>query len=307
MSRILITGGSGLIGQELCKLLHQQGFEPILLSRNPAKITQWTAFEWDLDRGWVDPQLFDQPIDYLIHLAGAGIADARWSDQRKELIIDSRSQSLKILAQAFREARQELKAFISASAVGIYGDRGNEVLSEESAIHKERKDDFLVQSCIAWEDAAKAFEGLTARISHLRIGIVLSTRGGALAKMLPSYQFHLGAYFGDGEQYYPWVHISDLCRMFLFLIQRGKAGVYNGVGPDPVQNKTMAHILAKATGKKSLILPAPRFALRLAMGEMANVVLYSARVLPKRLEEEGFKHRYRDLQAALVDLIENKR
>lgn len=182
MSRILITGGSGLIGQELCKLLHQQGFEPILLSRNPAKITQWTAFEWDLDRGWVDPQLFDQPIDYLIHLAGAGIADARWSDQRKELIIDSRSQSLKILAQAFREARQELKAFISASAVGIYGDRGNEVLSEESAIHKERKDDFLVQSCIAWEDAAKAFEGLTARISHLRIGIVLSTRGGLWPK-----------------------------------------------------------------------------------------------------------------------------
>lgn len=306
MSRILITGGSGLIGQELCKLLHRQGFEPILLSRNPNKIKDWTAFEWDLKRGWVDPQLFNQPIDYLIHLAGAGIADARWTAKRKQLIIDSRSQSLKVLAQAFSTAGQELKAFISASAVGIYGDRGNEVLDESSAIHSERKNDFLIQSCIAWEEAAKAFQGLTARITHLRIGIVLSTQGGALAKMLPSYQFHLGAYFGSGQQYYPWVHIEDLCRMFLFLVEQGKAGVYNGVGPDPIQNKTLAQLLAKATNKKSLILPAPEFALRLAMGEMANVVLYSTRALPKRLEEEGFQHRYRDLQAALEDLLERK-
>lgn len=306
MNRILITGGSGLIGQELCKRLHRQGFEPILLSRNPSKITQWTAFEWDIKRGWVDPQLFNQPIDYLIHLAGEGIANARWTDKRKELIVESRSKSLDVLAQAFRQAGQELKVFISASAVGIYGDRGNEVLDETSAIHEERKKDFLIQSCIAWENAAKTFHGLSARITHLRIGIVLSTQGGALAKMLPSYQFHLGAYFGSGKQYYPWIHIEDLCRMFLFLIEKGKPAVYNGVGPTPIQNKTMARILAKATNKKSLILPVPSFALRLAMGEMANVVLYSARVLPKRLEEEGFQHRYRDLQAALEDLIERK-
>ena len=241
--------------------------------------------------------------DYIIHLAGAGIAEKKWSTERKSEIISSRVDGVSLLAKLINGMKNKPKAFISAAAIGIYGNRGEELLDENSPIKKESKE-FLVQSCIAWENSTEEINKMGIRTALVRIGIVLSTKGGALAKMLPGYKFGTAAYFGNGEQYFSWIHIDDVCKAFIFMMEQENCkGVYNAVAPNSEKNKAFAKTIAEAKKQKAILIPVPAFALKLAMGEMSAIVLDSARVYPKRLLDAGFEFEHTELKEALEDLM----
>jgi hypothetical protein len=241
-------------------------------------------------------------VDYIINLNGAGIADKRWTPERKKLLIESRTKSAKLIKSALEIAEHKPKAYISASAVGFYGDRKDEKLYETSS----KGEGFLAECCHLWEESAIELGPFVDRLIIDRIGIVLSTKGGALPKILMTRQFGVYNYFGSGQQYYSWIHIDDLCRILLSQIENDSfVGVYNAVTPEPLTNKQFTTEI-KETLNGKLIIPAPVFGLRLMLGEMANVVLNSNRVIPKRLKEHSFNFKYNDLGKAVNDLIKNK-
>lgn len=302
MPTVLIAGGTGLIGTHLSKLLKSRGYQVNHLSRTRDLHAPFPAYQWDLNKGTIDAEAI-QTADYVINLAGAGIADKRWTPARKKLIIDSRVESAALLLRAFEEHNHRPKAYISSAAVGYYGDRGAEWLDEEAAPGQG----FLAESCIAWEKAIQGVAESGLRTVALRIGIVLSTQGGAMEKMMLPMNFAAATYFGDGSQYYSWIHIEDLCRLFIWALENEKAaGFYNAVAPEPVTNKELTTTLGEAMNKPSVLVPAPAFALRLAMGEMADVVLSSARVSSQKVVEAGFKFAFTDLLEAMRDLIRRK-
>ena len=302
MPTILIAGGSGLIGSRLSHLLREQGHDVLHLSRRPRPNAPYPTYRWDTGEGYIDDEAV-QRADYAVNLAGAGIADKPWTKARKQLIIDSRTEGARLLLSAFRRLQHFPKAYISSAAIGYYGDRGNEWLNETS----KPGQGFLPESCVAWEAAAGEVADAGIRTVAIRIGIVLSTQGGAMEKMLLPFQFRLGAYFGDGSQWYSWIHIGDLCRMFIKAVEDDSMqGVYNGVAPNPATNKELTEAIKGALGKPALAVPAPAFALRLAMGEMADVVLSSARVSSKKIEAAGFEFSFPTLGEALPDLLERR-
>lgn len=305
MKTVLITGGTGLVGQRLSELLEANDYKVRHLSRTENLDARFPAYAWDIESGEVDERALEG-VDYLIHLAGAGIADKSWTDERKKVIVDSRVKSLELLEEKYKERpfEERPKALISASAIGYYGDAGEQPLDETSSAGF----DFLSETAIAWEQAAQNFTRINIRTAIVRIGIVLSTKGGALEKMLPSYSMGVGAYFGDGEQYYSWIHIDDLCRIFMHLLEFEAAeGPYNGTAPSPVPNKEFAKAIAKAKEQYALMVPAPTFAMRLFMGERANVVLEGTRAIPLRLRETDFEFEFPNLIPALKDLFKHKK
>lgn len=296
MQTILVTGGTGLIGKALTALLQSKGYSVLHLSRRDNPRAAVPAYAWDIAKGYIDPEALER-ADGIVHLAGAGIADSRWTAARKRELYDSRVLGTRLLTEQILRASKRPRVFVCGSAIGYYGNRGDEILTEESAAGNG----FMTDICRDWEAAIEPLRAQGLRCPVLRIGIVLSDRGGALAKMLPSYRFRLGAYFGNGKQYYSWVHIDDICRMLLFLLEQPHAdGVYNGTAPNPVPNAEFARSLARALQRPSLIVPVPAFALRLAMGEMADVVLHGCRVLPQRLQSAGYTFVHPDLEPALA-------
>lgn len=302
MSNILIAGGSGLIGQRLSKLLAERGHAVAHLSRSKPGNSPYPVFQWDPAQGEIEAEAIRQ-ADYVINLAGAGIADKPWTAARKELIIRSRTDSARLLQESFTRFDHQPKAYISASAIGYYGNRGDEWLDETAAPGSG----FLAESSVAWEKSIAKVAQSGIRTAALRIGIVLSTQGGAMEKMLLPFNFGLGTYFGDGSQWYSWIHIDDLCQMFVKVLEDdAMQGFYNGVAPEPVTNKELVAQMKTALGKPGLILPAPAIALRLAMGEMADVILSSARVSSRKIETAGFAFRFPRLLPALKDLLERK-
>ena len=307
MKKVLVTGATGLIGEKLCKLLTDNHIEPLVLSRRGGEFSKYRTFEWNLQANYINESIFDEKIDAVVHLAGAGIDDKRWTKSRKKEIIDSRVNGVELLAKYFAKMPLENrpKRFVSAAAIGIYGNAGEEWVDESTPIQSD-SDSFLVQSCLEWEAASSVISDMGIPTALLRIGIVLAKEGGALSKMLPSYKFGLGAYFGNGSQYYAWVHADDICRMFLFLLQRPDlTGVFNGVAPNPIRNKALAGDIAKALGQKALLMPVPKFALQLAMGEMAVIVTDGARVRPKRLEALGYEFSFSNALDALKDILKD--
>lgn len=302
MATILITGGTGLVGQRLSQLLTTQGDKVIHLSRKENLNATYPAYQWDLKKGTIDLKAIEQ-ADYIVHLAGANVADQRWTKSYKKIIIDSRVKSAALLQKAIQEAEYKPKAVIAASAVGYYGNRGETLLTETSSKGKG----FLSDVVEDWEIALNDFNPLVERTVFLRVGIVLSTQGGALAKMLPSYYVRTGAYFGNGQQYYAWIHIDDLCKMFIKGIKDATMkGIYNAVAPNPVTNKTLAYKIADALDKPSIILPTPAFGLRFAMGEMSSIVLDGANVSAQKIMNAGFKFDYSEVLPALKDLVKRK-
>ncbi|MCH2043089.1 MAG: TIGR01777 family oxidoreductase [Saprospiraceae bacterium] len=300
MKTILITGGTGLIGQRLSQKLKEKGYQVRHLSRRANPNATFPAYQWDLSKNHVDPKAFEG-VDSIVHLAGAGVVDKRWTTARKKEIEASRVNGIKLLYQYLSQKEHTVKSFVGASAIGFYGDTADRINTTETEAGK----DFLSEICVRWEKASLAMEQLDLRTSLIRIGIVLSTKGGALEKMLPSYKVRIGAYFGDGEQYYSWIHINDLCKIFVEAIENeNMQGIYNGVAPEAVSNKHLAKTIAKAMDKKALVMPVPAFALRLAMGEMAVAILDSTRVQPNRLLENKFVFDHPDLEQALRDLLE---
>ncbi len=302
MYTILIAGGTGLIGSHLSKMLTDQGHTVHLLSRTADPDAQYKTFVWDVMKGEIDEAALSS-ADFVINFAGAGIADKRWTNERKKLIIESRVKGNELLARELPK-HPGVKAYISASAIGYYGDRGTERLPESAPAGK---DGFLSESVVAWENSIEEVAATGLRTVTIRIGIVLSTKGGALEKLLLPFNFWLGVYFGNGEQIYSWIHIEDLCRMFIMAIEDEKMqGVYNGVAPHPVTNKKFTEITAKALDKSALLVPSPSFAMRIAMGEMADVVLSGSNVLSEKIEAEGFTFQHPELKIALEDILKRK-
>lgn len=300
MQTVLITGGTGLVGSRLSRTLKERGYKVIHLSRKENLNSTFPAYKWNIDKGEIDNRALKQ-ADYIVHLAGAGVADKPWTKKRREIIIDSRVKSGALLQQKLKTIGKRPKAIICASASGYYGDRGGQLLDESASKGKG----FLVEVVEKWEAANNGFNEVCDRVAQLRIGIVLSTLGGALQKMLPTYKARVGTYFGSGDQYYSWIHIDDLANMFIHAIENETVnGVYNAVAPNPVTNKRLAEAIGEGMGKSVFLVPAPAIALRLAMGEMSSIVLDGVRLCSNKIQNTGFRFLYDEVSYALRDVIE---
>ncbi len=302
MATILLAGGTGLIGMHLSQLLTGQGHRVLHLSREADPEAKYPAYAWDIKKGTVDEAAI-RLADYVINLAGAGIADQRWSDKRKRVIIASRTEGTRLLKDAFVRLGHRPKAYLAASAIGYYGSRGDQLLTEDD----KPGTGFLAESTILWEKAIAEVAATGIRTLAIRTGIVLSTKGGALEKMLQPTTVFASTYFGDGQQWYSWIHINDLCRLYLAALDNDTyEGFYNGVAPAPVRNITLAQDIKTAKDKPVVVLPVPAFVLHLVLGEMAHTVLDSARVSAEKAKEAGFTFDYPQLLPALQHLLESK-
>lgn len=298
MATILIAGGTGFIGTHLSRRLLADGHTVRHLSRSAQPDSPYPTFRWDVNAQTIDEAAFAS-IDYVYNLAGAGIVGARWTDERKRIIITSRTQSAHLLGKTMQRLGVQPKLYLSSSAVGYYGDRGEELMTEDQT----PGDGFLSESCVAWEAAVHEVEAMGFPVFINRTGIVLHPHEGALEKMLLSMNVNVSTYFGDGQQYYSWIHVDDLVGIFVHALDNHLTGTYNGVAPSPETNKTLAEAIPKAMDKTALVIPAPTFALKLAMGEMSHTVLDSCRCSAEKIAEAGYSFRFPELGKALEDLL----
>ena len=295
--RILVSGASGLVGSALIPALEARGHQVVKLVRSPATSSSAEA-TWNPDAGQIDLSRAGN-IDAVVHLAGANIAQ-RWTPEVKRRIRDSRVEGTRLLSAALAKLPVPPKVLVCASATGFYGDRGEEWLDERSAPGHG----FLADTCREWEAAADAARGRGIRVVHLRIGIVLTSKGGALSKMLPAFRLGIGGRLGDGRAYWSWIELNDLIEAILYaLATELLQGPVNVVSPNPIINADFTETLGRVL-RRPTILPAPRFALELLLGEMAReAVLASCRVKPSRLLETGFQFRLAELEPALRHLL----
>lgn len=294
--RIAVSGSSGLVGSALITALHDAGQDVMPLVRAGGSGTD--GIPWDVAAG-PDPEAMEG-VGAMVHLAGENIADGRWSQARKRRIRDSRVDGTRGIAAALARMQAPPGVLVCASAIGFYGDRGEEVLREDSA----PGDGFLPEVCQAWEGAADPAREAGIRVVHLRFGIILSTDGGALAKMLFPFRMGLGGKVGSGDQYMSWITLDDAVGAILHALQtEGLDGPVNAVAPAPVTNLEFTKALGRALSRPTLF-PLPGFAARLVFGEMADeLLLASTRVDPARLRDTGYTFRHPDLEPALRHLL----
>ncbi|WP_026232155.1 TIGR01777 family oxidoreductase [Neolewinella persica] len=298
MATILIGGGTGFIGKHLSERLKEKGHEVRHLSRSKRPDSPFETFQWDVEKQTIDDAAF-RSVAYIINLTGAGIADQRWTDKRKQLIISSRTDSTKLLADTLKRLHIRPKLYLNSSAVGYYGNQGEKLMTEAHGPGSG----FLSESCLQWEASVDAVRDQGIPVCINRTGIVLHPDNGALEKMLIPLNFFISTYFGNGAQFYSWIHIDDMVETFVYAIEHQLTGTYNAVAPHPARNKTMAAALGPAKGKPALVIPAPAFALKIALGEMSHTVLDSTRCSSAKLEAEGFKFKFPELEGALADLL----
>jgi len=299
-TKVLIGGGSGLVGSRLRDKFFSDNYSVKILSRRK-KPKNTDFLYWDPSKSEIELDGFNP--DVVINLAGAGIADKLWTKKYKEEIISSRINSNAVLVNAIEDERIRPNIFLSASAVGIYGNRGDEILNTKS--DPGNSNAFMVKCCKLWEASVKPLQGKISRVIRLRIGLVLSSQGGALPKITKPMSFGIAPYFGNGNQYYPWIHIDDLCNQFLFLIEQSKSeGVFNGVSPQAIPLKEFTQRTKSALHKKAFSFPIPALALKLLMGEMSSVLLNSNRVFPNRFLEEGFQFQFENIETAIKNIAE---
>jgi len=301
MSTVLITGGTGLIGQQLTEKLVGRGHRVHILSRNPAADATENVqqFFWDPLEGELDISALNG-VDGIVHLAGAGIADKRWTASRKKLIVASRVRSAELLAKEMRSTEADFDFFITASGSNYYGTKTSERVFKET---DPAGDDFLAQCCVKWEGAA--FGPNPARRSvAIRTAIVLSEKGGALEKIAAPIKYGLGAVLGRGKQYTPWIHLSDLVDIYVFAIENSKmSGAFNAVADEHLTQKELTYAIAVAYDKKIWLPNVPGFAMKLALGELSNVLLKGSRLSNDRVRQAGFQFSYSKIDSALQDLI----
>ena len=294
---ILITGGSGFIGQALCASLAGDGHVPLVVSRSPEKAAKVLPDSAVVRQKAAD--FLDHAPEAIVNLAGEPIAEGRWTEAKKKALLASRVEATRSVVDFCRQAGTKPRVLVSASAVGYYGDQGEREVTEDT----EPNDEFAHQLCRTWEAEAERAVDLGVRVARLRIGLVLDDGGGMLARTKPIFKLGAGGKLGDGKQYMPWIHRTDMVRAIRFLIETdGLEGPFNGSAPNPVTNADFTRSLGKALNRPA-VLPAPALALKLAFGEMSRLLLTGARMVPKRLEDAGFEFRFRELDDALADIF----
>jgi uncharacterized protein (TIGR01777 family) len=292
---ILITGGTGLIGKLITGSLLERGYTVSHLSRKPGNNPQVKTYLWDVAKGEIDEHCIDN-VDTVLHLAGTGIADKRWTAKRKKEIIESRTKSIGLIYWLIKSRPNKVNTVVSASATGYYSNRGNELLTEESPPNS----DFMAQCCIAWEKAADEGRSLGLRVLKFRTGVVLQQDEGALPQMAKPVKMGFGAPFGKGRQWIPWIHWQDVVDMYLYGIENiNITGVYNMAAPIPVTNKQLMKALAVQLHKPLWPLKVPSFIFKLLLGEMSILVLGSTKVSAQKIEKDGFIFKYNNLEDAL--------
>ena len=297
--RILLTGGTGLIGRALCRLWSAQGHQLVVWSRRPAEVAALCSGARGIAR--LDELDAAQAPEVVVNLAGAPIADRPWTAARRRLLWDSRVALTRELVDWLATLAQRPRLLLSGSAVGWYGDGGERRLDEDSPAGRE---DFGSELCFAWEMEAQRAEELGVRVALLRTAPVLAPRGGMLDRLLPAFRLGLGGRMGSGRQWMPWIHLDDEVGLIDFLVHHEDCrGPYNGCAPNPVRNAEFARTLARVLRRPAL-LPAPAGLLRLAFGEMSGLLLGGQHLLPRRTLEAGYRFRFPDLEAALVDLLD---
>ncbi|MEQ8625094.1 MAG: TIGR01777 family oxidoreductase [Vicingaceae bacterium] len=292
--RVLISGGSGLVGSRLTELLQAKGYEVAHLSRS-ASDGKVKTIPWDVENMQLDAAEIEG-YDSIIHLAGAGIVDEPWTEKRKQIIQESRIKTAELLKQAIEQNTKKPEVVVSASAVGYYGFVTTDHIFTEQ---EEPGNDFLADTCVQWERSVESIAKLGIPTSKIRIGIVLSKDGGALKEMANPVKFNVGAPLGSGKQYMPWIHIDDLCRIFIYALENKLEGAFNAGAPNQVDNKTFTNTLASVL-KKPLWLPnVPAFVMKLILGKRSLLVLEGSRVSCKKIQDRGFEFKFKDLKEAL--------
>lgn len=296
--KILITGASGLIGKRLTEMLLKKGYQVAHLSRSK-KSGMVPSFVWDVEAGTIDIASLEG-VETIIHLAGAGVADRRWSKSRKEEILESRIKSTQLLFDTLSKNSNQVKNFISASAIGYYGFGQDEVFLEASPFG----DDFLAKVTRAWEEEVDKIAALKIRIAKLRIGIVLSDKGGALVEIAKPIRLGFGSPLGNGKQYLSWIHIDDLCALFIYAVETAAMqGAYNAVSGKWATNKEMTQAIAKVLSKPLWLPNVPAFVLKIVVGQMAEIVLNGSKVSAEKVKDAGYSFNYTNLNQTLESLL----
>jgi uncharacterized protein len=308
MQTVLISGGTGLVGKALTSLLTAKGYSVIILSRQPSAGRHYFASpnvsfaQWDVKKQEIDVAALQQ-ADYIIHLAGAGVMDKKWTEEYKKEIVNSRVNSSKLIVESLQQHPNKVKAIIGASAIGFYGkdEEPPRAFTEDAPADKN----FLGKTCKLWEESLQPVAQLNKRLVQLRIGIVLSKDGGALKEFMTPVKMGVAAILSNGKQIISWVHIDDLCRMFLFAIENENVnGVYNAVALNPVNNKVLTVTLAKKM-KRLFYIPfyVPTFILKIMLGGRSIEILKSTTVSCKKIITAGFNFQFENIEKALDDLI----
>lgn len=298
---VLISGGSGFVGKHLTDLLLANGYSVSILSRSQKQNTeQVNYYQWDVDANFIDENAVLK-ADYIIHLAGEGIADKRWTTKRKEAIVKSREKSIHLIYNVLKNNNKKLEAFISASGIGIYGAKnGSEICTENSSF----ANDFLGTTCQKWEAASDTIASLGIRTVKIRTGLVLGKNEGFLKQLVPVFKLKLGSALGSGKQYMPWIHIDDLCGIYLKSLNNSEIkGAYNAAVLDNTTNTVFSKTLAKLFGYSMWLPNVPAFIMQLILGEMAQIVLTGQRVSSNKIESSGFKFQHTSLEEALRDCV----
>lgn len=307
MATITITGGTGMIGSALTEKLLEKGHDIVVLTRNPKPSSGRVRYKhWNVDNGKMDVSAITE-ADYVVHLAGAGVADKRWTKKRKKELLDSRVKSSDLLVKALHNNPNKVRAVISASAQGWYG-ADPQIPNPKPFVETDSvDDDFLGRICKQWEDAISPVTALGKRLAILRIGIVLSNEGGAYSEFRKSSTFGAAAILGKGNQIVSWIHIDDLVRLFTTAIENDSwQGVYNAAAPYPVSNKELVLEIARQRRKVFIPFHVPAFALKIIVGEMSVEVLKSTTVSSQKAEDAGFEFLYPTIGKAVTALERNK-
>lgn len=307
MATVLITGGTGMIGRRLTQLLIEKGYEVIILSRQSSIVNREldgvSYANWDVNKQTIDPVAIAK-ADYIIHLAGAGVADKRWSKERKQEIVNSRTQSSALIVKALSELPNKVKTVVSSSAIGWYGADTEKSLLHGFSEDTEADTAYLGETCRLWEGSIDPVSQLGKRLVKLRTGIVLSNEGGAFIEFKKPLKAGLAAILGSGKQVVSWIHVDDLCRMFIAAIENETlSGAYNAVAPHPVTNQYLTIALAKQMrGKFYIPVYVPSFVLKIMLGELSIEVLKSANVSSRKIQLTGFDFAYPTVEDAIAQL-----
>lgn len=289
-----------MVGTRLTELLQQKGYAVRHLNRSKRAGNGIETFVWDVKAGTIEAGAFDG-VDYIVHLAGAGIADKRWTDERKKVLVDSRVDTANLLFEQWKASGQPISAFVGASAIGYYGMVTRDHIFVES---DPPADMYISDICVQWENASLQFKEAGIRSTLIRVGLVLAADGGALPAIAKPVRFGIGAALGSGKQWMPWIHIDDLCGQFIMAIENEAwTGIFNGVAPNPVNQKVFTKLVGKALKRPVWLPNVPAFLLKAALGEMSQLVLEGSRVSCEKVQQHGFRFAFTQAETALKEIL----